>query len=202
MSFDIDIGLNWQFEFFYLNTANTTFGVLNLKNMPVITEATLVDVPELNILVNSAYRGESSKKGWTTEADLIGGARIDEETLTGYMNDENIIILKHTDEDGYITGTVYLEIRHPKLYVGMFSVSPLLQNKGVGRALIEEAEVYARKHNCHTLTMTVISTRLELISWYERRGYKPTGEIQPFHAHGRFGDAKQHIELIVMEKSI
>ena len=170
--------------------------------MPVITQATLTDVPELNDLVNSAYRGESSKRGWTTEADLIGGARIDEQTLTGYMDDENIIILKHTDEDGNITGTVYLEVRTPKLYVGMFSVSPLLQNKGVGRALIEEAEVYARKHNCDTLTMTVISTRSELISWYERRGYKPTGEIQPFHAHGRFGDAKQHIELIVMEKDI
>ncbi|SCW50323.1 GNAT family N-acetyltransferase [Mucilaginibacter sp. NFR10] len=170
--------------------------------MPVITQATLTDVPELNVLVNSAYRGESSKRGWTTEADLIGGARIDEQTLAGYMNNENIIILKHTDEEGNITGTVYLEVRTPKLYVGMFSVSPLLQNKGVGRALIEEAEVYARKYNCNTLTMTVISIRSELISWYERRGYKPTGEIQPFHAHGRFGDAKQHIELIVMEKSV
>ncbi|MDB5149941.1 MAG: family N-acetyltransferase [Mucilaginibacter sp.] len=170
--------------------------------MPAITQANLADVPELNVLVNSAYRGESSKKGWTTEADLIGGARIDEKTLIGYMNEENIIILKYTDEDGYITGTVYLEVKDPKLYIGMFSVSPLLQNKGVGRALIEEAEVYARKYNCDTLTMTVISTRFELISWYERRGYKATGEIQPFHAHGRFGEAKQQIELIVMEKSI
>jgi len=170
--------------------------------MPVITQATLVDVPELNVLVNSAYRGESSKQGWTTEADLIGGLRIDEETLNQYMQDEKVIILKYTDEDGYITGTVYLEVRHPKLYIGMFSVSPLLQNKGVGRALIEEVEIYARKYNCNILTMTVISTRFELISWYERRGYKPTGEIQPFHSHGRFGDAKQHIELIVMEKSI
>ncbi|AYL95935.1 GNAT family N-acetyltransferase [Mucilaginibacter celer] len=170
--------------------------------MPAITQATLADVPELNVLVNSAYRGESSKQGWTTEADIVGGARIDEEMLTGYMQDENVIILKHTDDDGYITGCVYLEVKYPKLYLGMFSVSPLLQNKGVGRALIEEAELYARKYNCHTLTMTVISTRFELISWYERRGYNATGEIQPFHAHGRFGDAKQHIELIVMEKSV
>jgi ribosomal protein S18 acetylase RimI-like enzyme len=170
--------------------------------MSAITQATLTDVSELNVLINSAYRGESSKQGWTTEANLIEGVRIDEETLTAYMHDENIIILKHTDEDGYITGTVYLELRFPKLYVGMFSVSPLLQNKRLGRALIEEAEVYAKNYNCHTLTMTVISSRVELISWYERRDYKPTGEIQPFHAHGRFGDAKQHIELIVMEKNI
>lgn len=170
--------------------------------MPAITQATLIDVPELNILINSAYRGDSSRQGWTSEADIVGGARIDEEMLTAYMHDENIIILKYTDDDGCITGTVYLEVKHPKLYVGMFSVLPLLQNKGVGRALIEQAEVYARKYNCDTLTMTVISTRLELIAWYQRRGYEPTGEVQPFHAHGRFGDAKQHIELIVMEKSV
>ncbi|MEO3403724.1 GNAT family N-acetyltransferase [Mucilaginibacter sp. CAU 1740] len=168
----------------------------------IITPATLADVPELNVLVNSAYRGESSKQGWTTEANLIGGARIDEDMLTAYMHDENVIILKHTDDDGYITGCVYLEVKHPKLYVGMFSVSPLLQNQGVGRKLIEEAEVYARKYDCRTLTMTVISTRFELIAWYKRRGYTPTGEVQPFHAHGRFGDAKQHIELIVMDKEI
>lgn len=170
--------------------------------MSVITQATLADVPELNVLVNSAYRGESSKQGWTTEADLIGGDRIDEEMLTTYMHDEKVIILKHTDDNGCITGCVYLEIIHPKLYLGMFSVSPLLQNQGVGRKLIEEAEVYARRYGCNTLTMTVISTRSELIAWYERRGYKPTGEVQPFHAHGRFGDAKQPIELIVMEKSV
>jgi ribosomal protein S18 acetylase RimI-like enzyme len=84
----------------------------------------------------------------------------------------------------------------------MFSVSPVLQGKGVGRALLEAAEVQAKQFNCHTITMTVISTRAELISWYERRGYAFTGEIQPFHAHGRFGSPKQLIELIVMEKAV
>jgi GNAT superfamily N-acetyltransferase len=167
-----------------------------------ITKATLADVPELNILINSAYRGEESKKGWTTEADLIGGIRIDEPMLVEYLNNEAITILKYTNNEGYITGSVYLEVKNPKLYLGMFSVSPVLQGNGVGRALLGEAEVIARQLNCHTITMTVISTRKELISWYERRGYTFTGEIQPFNNHGRFGDPKQLIELIVMEKAV
>jgi GNAT superfamily N-acetyltransferase len=167
-----------------------------------ITKATAADVPELNVLVNSAYRGESSKKGWTTEAHLLDGIRIDDETLYGYFNDPKITILKNLDDEGRITGCVYLEKRPPKLYVGMFSVSPVLQAGGIGRALLLAAEDFAREVDCHTLTMTVISTRLELISWYERRGFKATGETQPFHDGKKFGIPKAEIELIVMEKGV
>jgi len=167
-----------------------------------ITKASITDVPELNLLVNRAYRGEESKKGWTSETDLIDGIRIDEAMLIEYLNNDAITILKYTDSEDVITGCVYLEVKGSKLYLGMFSVSPLLQGKGVGRALLKEAEAWAKKVHCHTITMTVIRTRTELISWYERRGYSFTGEIQPFHDHGRFGNPKQPIELIVMEKTI
>src|ERR1700730_11710998 len=129
-----------------------------------ITKATAADISELNILVNSAYRGEISQKGWTSEAHLLDGLRIDEATLRGYFDDPKISILKNTENDGQITGCVYLELRASKLYVGMFSVSPLLQGKGTGRDLLLAAETYAKQLNCHTLTMTVISTRIELIS--------------------------------------
>jgi GNAT superfamily N-acetyltransferase len=167
-----------------------------------ITKAAITDVPELNNLVNNAYRGDTSKLGWTTEANLLDGSRIDEETLMGYFNNPNVIILKNTDKNGVITACVYLEVRVPKLYVGMFSVLPHLQNKGLGRDLLQAAETYAEQLNCHTLTMTVISLRHELISWYERRGYKATGEIEPFHHDKKFGIPRQHIDLMVMEKSI
>jgi len=169
--------------------------------MPII-KAARADVSELNILVNSAYRGEASKQGWTTEANLLDGVRIDEETLRGYFDDPNVIILKNIDDHGQITGCVYLEVKTPKLYVGMFSVSPLLQNGGIGRNLLLSAEAYAKQLNCNTLTITVISTRIELIAWYQRRGFKATGEVQPFHEGTRFGVPKQLIELIVMEKNI
>jgi ribosomal protein S18 acetylase RimI-like enzyme len=175
-------------------------GLRKKANMP-ITQAIKADVPELYKLINSAYRGETSKKGWTTEANLLDGLRIDEETLESYFADPNIIILKNMDDE-QITGSVYLELRRPKLYVGMFSVSPLLQDKGIGRALLLAAEAYAKQSGCCTLTMTVISTRLELISWYERRGFKATGETVPFHHDKKFGVPKQPIELIVLEKDV
>src|SRR5665213_1372705 len=154
--------------------------------MPII-KAEPTDVPELSILVNSAYRGETSKLGWTTEANLLDGTRIDEKTLSGYFNDPKITILKHVEENGKITGCVYLEVNHPKLYVGMFSVSPLLQTKGTGRLLLQAAEDHAKQFNCNVLAITVINTRLELISWYERRGFRATGELLPFHEGTKFG---------------
>lgn len=169
--------------------------------MPII-KAAYSDVSELNKLVNSAYRGETSKQGWTTEVNLLDGVRIDEETLLDYFDNPDVIILKNVDENRQITGCVYLEVKAPKLYVGMFSVSPLLQNKGTGRNLLMAAEDYAKQLDCDTLTITVISTRNELIAWYQRRGFKATGEIQPFHEGTRFGVPKQVIELIVMEKNI
>jgi GNAT superfamily N-acetyltransferase len=169
--------------------------------MPVTTAA-LADVPQLNLLVNSAYRGETSKQGWTTEADLLDGIRIDEEMLIEYFNDDNITILKNTDENGVINGCVYLEVRRPKLYVGMFSVSPVLQGKGIGRDLLLAAEEQAKQLDIHILSMTVISVRHELIDWYRRRGYQPTGEILPFHPGEKFGTARRHLELAVLEKSI
>lgn len=167
-----------------------------------ITSATVADVPQLNVLVNSAYRGEESKKGWTTEADLLGGIRINEETLTKYFSNEAIDILKYTDENEQILGSVYLEVKGPELYLGMFSVSPVLQGKGIGKALLAAAEIHAKKLNYDKITMSVIRNRTELIEWYERRGYTFTGEIQPFEGDGLFGEIKQPIEFIIMEKMI
>ena len=167
-----------------------------------ISQATLADVPELNILINEAYRGETSRQGWTTEANLLDGLRIDESTLSDYLLDPNVVILKNTNEHKQITGCVYLELRTPKLYLGMFSVSPLLQAKGIGRNLLLAAEEYAQKLNLECITMTVISTRYELISWYERRGYKITGETLPFHVDKKFGVPKQKLSLMVMKKRL
>lgn len=167
-----------------------------------IKSATVADVPQLNVLVNSAYRGEESKKGWTTEADLLGGIRINEETLTKYFSNEAIDILKYTDENEQILGSVYLEVKGSQLYLGMFSVSPVLQGKGIGKALLAAAEIHAKKLNCDKITMSVIRNRTELIEWYERRGYVFTGEIQPFEGEGLFGEIKQPIEFIIMEKMV
>ncbi|MBD1394488.1 GNAT family N-acetyltransferase [Mucilaginibacter glaciei] len=167
-----------------------------------ITTATLTDVPELVVLINGAYRGEGSKKGWTTEANLIDGQRIDEQSLTAQMGDPKAVILKNTDEDGYITGCVYLLKRPDKLYLGMLTVSPLLQANGLGRKLLQAAEDYARSIDCHTITMTVITTRLELLNWYERRGYQKTGEVIPLIIPETFGILRQPVEMYKLDKEV
>lgn len=167
--------------------------------MPV-TKAVLTDIPELEKLINSAYRGEESKKGWTSEADLLGGIRIDAATLHTYLNDEKVTILKYTDTAQKITGTVYLENQGESLYLGMLSVSPLAQGQNIGRTLLAEAEIHAKALNCSKIHMSVISVRKELISWYERRGYAFTGEIKPFA--GIFGESDTGLEFIILEKKI
>lgn len=169
--------------------------------MTVIDKATLLDIPELNILVNRAYRGESSKKGWTTEADLLDGLRIDEDTLTTYITDTDTVILKYTDQKN-IRGCIYLKANEQKLYIGMLTVDPLLQNSGIGKVLLNEAHKYAQTIGCRKLWMTVISARKELISYYERRGFQLTGETRPFPVDTKFGIQKQPVELTVMEKTL
>jgi len=169
--------------------------------MPV-TIATSADAAELTLLVNTAYRGERSKIGWATEAHLLDGARIDEATMTEYLADPAITIFKHKDDDGLINACVYLENQGDKLYLGMLSVMPELQAAGIGRLLLQEAEVIAQSLNLSVISITVISLRTSLIDWYIRRGYVPTGELLPFHVDKKFGVPNTHIELMVLEKPV
>src|ERR1700761_5334946 len=167
-----------------------------------ITKAILADAAELTQLVNSAYRGESSQKGWTSEAHLLGGIRIDEPTMTKYLQNPNIKMLKYTSDGGQIIGCVYLEVKGHRLYLGMLTVSPTLQANGIGRQLLHEAEIVANQLNCSAIFITVITKRHELIKWYERRGYHTTGKIIPFPADTKFGVPNQVIELEEFEKEV
>ncbi|GAB3930661.1 GNAT family N-acetyltransferase [Mucilaginibacter myungsuensis] len=169
--------------------------------MPV-TIATPINVTALTIIVNTAYRGESSQRGWTSEAHLLSGSRIDETTMAGYFTDPNVTILKHTDNEDSITGCVYLEAKQNKLYLGMLSVHPDLQDGGIGRQLLAAADEFATLHQLPVIAITVISTRTELIEWYERRGFVRTGGELPFHAGEKFGKPHQPIVLIEMEKRL
>ncbi len=174
------------------------------KTFPIkmISKATTQDIPELNILINSAYRGESSKKGWTTEEHLLGGIRTDEANLGELLQKEDVTILKYT-ENNLLIGSVYLEKQVDKLYLGMLTVSPELQGGGVGKKLMQAAEDFARNARLSKISMTVISVRSELIAYYERRGYKSTGETKPFPmTDPKFGLPKQFLEFIIMEKAI
>ena len=168
----------------------------------MITKATLQDIPSLNILINSAYRGETSKKGWTTEAHLLEGKRTTEEELTEIILDPKNTFLKFTEND-QIIGSVLLVEKEHQLYVGMLTVSPELQNSGIGKKMLAEAENHAKSLGLSTLSMTVVSVRAELIAWYKRHGYEDTGKREAFPSsdiHINISD--KPLEFIYLEKKI
>jgi len=170
--------------------------------MESISKLGEADLPKLNELVNSAYRGEEAKKGWTHEADLIEGEiRTDESSLHQLLNDPNAVFLKYEAHDKLL-GSVYLQKKGTLLYLGMLSVDPASQGMGIGKKLLEAAEVFARENNCTAIGMTVISARKELIAWYGKWGYRDTGKREPFPDDERYGKPRQPIEFAVLEKAL
>jgi ribosomal protein S18 acetylase RimI-like enzyme len=167
----------------------------------IITKAGITDVPAAVALVNSAYRGETSKQGWTSESHLLEGIRIDENEMKGYFDRPEITLLKNVNEAGEITGFVYLEeIEDDRLYLGMLTVKPTLQASGLGRKLLTAADEHARKLGCKAIKISVITTRLELIAWYERRGFVATGKTTPLVTTTSV--AKEPVTLMYMEKVV
>jgi N-acetylglutamate synthase-like GNAT family acetyltransferase len=167
-----------------------------------IASTTIADIPALVLLVNSAYRGDSSKKGWTTEADLLDGVRVTAETLMDQMNIPGQHFLKAIRPNGNIIGCVSLLEKSNKIYLGMLTVEPNIQGGGIGKLLIQASESFAQTLGITVIEMTVISVRSELIAYYERRGYRLTGEKRPFPNDPKFGIQKQALEFIVMEKTL
>jgi ribosomal protein S18 acetylase RimI-like enzyme len=165
--------------------------------------AAITDAAGITLLLNSAYRGESSKQGWTTEAHLIAGnARTNETDVQQLIQQSGSILLLYRNEENNILGCVNLQQQAHKIYLGMLSVSPQLQGGGIGKKLLAAAEEYAAQQQCNTIYMTVISARTELIDWYKRHGYTDTGERKPFVEDAVSGKHLQPLEFLVMSKKI
>ena len=173
-----------------------------IRSSSSIIPATENDIAALDRLVNSAYRGDSSKKGWTTEADLLEGLRTDPDSLAQLIAEPDSVILKYTGEAGVIEACIYLKKKGTQLYLGMLTVSPELQAKGIGKQMLAAAEIHAKQNDCASIVMTVISVRAELIAWYERHGYRPTGKTEPFPTDPKFGLPKQPLVFVVLEKPL
>lgn len=145
-----------------------------------IQPATIHDLPALLSVVNNAYKGPAGSKSWTAEGHLVAGTRTNEEQLNDYFQQPAITILKCMDEKDNIIACVLLEKKEDTLYLGMLSVDPQIQASGIGKLLMQEAETFAKDHQYTTITISVIDRRHELIDWYKRRGYQPTGKLIPF----------------------
>lgn len=139
------------------------------------------DLNSISKLVNSAYRGESSRAGWTTEADLVGDTRINPAGVAEKINTPGGVIVLAHDDQGRLASCCELLKQDDYAYFGLFAVDPQRQSGGIGKSVMNEAERYAKEEmGVKTMEMTVIWTREELIAWYERRGYVRTDEKKPF----------------------
>lgn len=177
-------------------------------------DATEVDIPALIDLVTSAYRGDASRIGWTTEADILDGQRIDAAMLRDDLQRaQSVILLAEEAQDDAPSRLIACaqvavergEDGRDAAYFGMFSVRPELQGGGIGRMVLDEAERLARERfACTRMRMTVIDCRDELIAYYERRGYRRTGIKKPFpYGDARYGLPKRDdLQFEVLEKAL
>lgn len=163
--------------------------------------ATEADIEPLVALIESAYRGDASRAGWTTEADILGGQRTDPEGVAAVVRgaDSRMTVV---ERDAELIACCQLERRGEHAYFGMFAVRPGLQGGGLGKVILAEAERFAAAEwAAREMHMTVITAREELIAWYERRGYARTGRTTPFpYGDERFGVPRRsdlEFELLV-----
>ncbi|RZJ24157.1 MAG: GNAT family N-acetyltransferase [Brevundimonas sp.] len=170
-----------------------------------IRDAVASDISALHALVESAYRGEASRAGWTTEADLLDGQRTDPDDIASILSDPEQGLLTAWDGDRLV-GCILIARRGEGIgYFGMLSVSPALQNAGLGRKLVQIAEqTMADRFGARRVRISVIPQRDTLIGWYERLGYAATGETLPFpYGDERFGrPLRDDLSFIVMEKAL
>ncbi len=151
--------------------------------------ATDADSDEIASLVHAAYRSDESRTGWTTEADLVGGQRIDAPMVRDLLAEPTGVVLVGDGDDGTLLTCCHLERRDDVAYLGLFAVRPGRQGRGTGRAMLDAATRYVRETwGSPALELSVINHRHELIAWYERRGFSRTGVEQDFpYGDERFG---------------
>ena len=167
--------------------------------------ATAADVEPIVALVESAFRGEASRAGWTTEADLLDGRRTGPDEIAAILASPDQRILVERDPAGGLLASVVLRRDGEAAWLGMLSVRPTRQGSGLGKQVVAGAERWVRENwQARRMRMTVIVQREELIAWYERRGYRRTGETAPFYyGDARFGLPKRDdLSFVVLEKPL
>jgi ribosomal protein S18 acetylase RimI-like enzyme len=201
-----------------------TVGVPSAPSAVAFADATPAEVPAIVTLVESAYRGDSSRAGWTTEADLLDGSRTDADAVRSMISRPRSVIMlayravpvAQSEHGGHVATDdaasdellACCQLRDEgdgRSYFGMFAVQPDRQGSGIGRAVLNEAERrVAADWRCHVLRMTVIRQRTGLVAWYERRGFALTGKTIPFpYGNERLGLPKRpDLEFAELAKTL
>ena len=159
------------------------------------------DAPAIAALIESGYRGDESRRGWTTEANLIEGNRTSVAEIEGYVADPNAKFVM-AFEGAALVGCALIKNEHGEGYFGMFAVSPAVQGGGHGKAILAHAEKQIHAlWGCARVAMTVISIREDLVAYYERRGYARTG-TKPFPFDREPGAKRTDFHFVVLTKAL
>lgn len=167
--------------------------------------ATGADLPHLHALIERAYRGEGARAGWSSEADLLTGPRTSRAELAGFLADPARHLLVWRTDDSICACVHLWERGKGVVYLGMLTVDPAMQGGGIGKRLLAATEIHARDQlGATAMEMQVFSRRRELLSFYERRGYRPTGERRPFAYQDvpQAGALFDDLEFVVLEKAL
>ncbi|KAI8928711.1 acyl-CoA N-acyltransferase [Entophlyctis helioformis] len=177
----------------------------------VVQDAAVADAEAMTRIINAAYRGSG---GWTTEQHLVAENRIDTDELVDTITGGVIQVLSLKDADtGAVLGTIEIEAydeaakepvhtpgagaAHSGVLLGLFAVEPAFQSRGAGSFLVKAALDRARAAGKTNAYMWVIHSRSELLAWYKRLGFKPTGHTVPFPSPERLKIADGHFDELV-----
>jgi ribosomal protein S18 acetylase RimI-like enzyme len=181
---------------------NRTIGHMNPSALQFF-RATVTNAQGIADLVNSGYRGDVSRAGWTTEAEYLEGKRTDADEVRALIADPHSVVLLCL-QGGELVGSVHLQQQDDAAYLGMFVVKPSLQGQGIGKRFMTAAEAFvASEWRATRIQMTVITLRHELIAYYERRGYRRTGIFKPFPIEDKRSTALvDELKFEVLEKEL
>jgi GNAT superfamily N-acetyltransferase len=154
---------------------------------------------QICFLVNIAYRGT---RGWTKETDIVAGNRVTLSDVESILSNPDAHVLVAMDGNE-VMACICVEQNENNAYIGMFSVHPDIQGKGIGKEILLQAERFAAKTlRAEKFVMVVVSQRKELISYYERRGYFRTGVVEAYPLHLNVGVPKtEGLTIEYLEKS-
>jgi GNAT superfamily N-acetyltransferase len=133
--------------------------------MPVsVRAATDADVPAITALVNAAF---------AVERRFVDRDRTNVDEIAGMRAKGTFFVLDA--EDGTLLASVYLERRGDRAYLGMLSIQPSQQGRGLGRAMMAAAEAQVRAWGCRGIDIRILSLRTELPPFYLALGFVETG---------------------------
>jgi len=165
--------MTWREGFYTLvQTAGELAGIINRERRDAVLVRIAVpsEANTITRVINAAFR--------QAESFFIERDRIAVEQVQSLLQTGQFLI---SDQDGTITGCVYVEMKGDRSYLGLLAVDPMAQKSGLGSKLMTAAEDHCRKAGSRFMDIQIVNLRKELPAFYHRRGYVPTGTA-PFIA--------------------